>query len=195
MQTTHKINSAHLCLRLIIPLLLASICSVAQSKPEVFQAEAFGQGTQLGRTYNVTISIDSYSTPEDQQTLLAAFNQNGNEGLVKALEKLPSKGRIAITGSLGSEVTYVRVFPTETGRKIRLITNRPLAIGEVRNNTRSSEYNLSALELDLSNEKGKSTGTLLPACQFKVNEQKEIEIEAFQNPWRLVNIIDRTSPQ
>jgi hypothetical protein len=193
MRTTHTTSMTCLRLRLIILLLLASICSVAQDKPEVFQAQAVGQGSQLGQNFNVTITIESYSTPEDQQTLLAAFQQKGNEGLVNVLSKMPSRGRIAITGLLGTEITYVRVFPTETGRKIRLITNRPLTIGEARNNTISSEYNLSALELDLNNEKGKSTGTLLPACQFKVNEQKEIEIEANQNPWRLVDIIGTAS--
>jgi hypothetical protein len=46
---------------------------------------------------------------------------------------------------------------------------------------------LSALELDL-NADGKGTGVLMPACQFKVNKQHELEIEAFQNPWRLTDV-------
>ncbi len=60
-------------------------------------------------------------------------------------------------------------------------------------NGRSTDYNLSALELDLSNEKGKSTGVLLPASQFKINKKtNELEIENFQNPWKLQNIMDRS---
>jgi hypothetical protein len=35
---------------------------------------------------------------------------------------------------------------------------------------------------------GKGTGTLLSACQIKVNKQGEISIEANQNPWKLSNI-------
>ena len=50
-------------------------------------------------------------------------------------------------------------------------------------NGRSMDYNLSALELDMSNEKDKSTGTLLSACQFKINKKtNELEIENYQTP-------------
>ena len=60
-------------------------------------------------------------------------------------------------------------------------------------NGRSMDYNLSALELDMSNEKDKSTGTLLSACQFKINKKtNELEIENYQNPWKLQNIMDRS---
>ncbi len=190
MQAAHKISLRVHCARLLVVLLLTTICSIAQDKPETFQATAFGQGTQMGRTFGVNITIESYSPPEDQQVLLAAFDKGGNEGLVDALDKMPSRGRISITGTLGYDVTYIRVFPTATGRKIRLVTNRPITFGEAVTNSRSAEYTLSALELDLSNEKGKSAGTLIPACQFKVTPQKELEIEALQNPWRLTNVID-----
>ena len=55
------------------------------------------------------------------------------------------------------------------------------------------DYNLSALELDISNEKNKSTGVLLPACQFKINKKtNELEIENYQNVWKLQNIMNRS---
>jgi len=55
------------------------------------------------------------------------------------------------------------------------------------------DYDLSALELDLSNQKGKSSGVLVPACQFIIDKRtKELTIENYQNPWRLVDILDRT---
>jgi hypothetical protein len=47
--------------------------------------------------------------------------------------------------------------------------------------------------MTVSTEKGKSTGVLLPACKFKIDKKtKELEVEAFQNPWKLTNIMDRT---
>lgn len=58
----------------------------------------------------------------------------------------------------------------------------------------SLDYNLSALALDLSNQKDKSGGVLLPACMFKIdNKTKELVIENYQNPWKLVNILDRSA--
>ena len=55
------------------------------------------------------------------------------------------------------------------------------------------DYNLSALEMTISADKDKSTGVLLPACKFKIDKKsKELEIENYQNPWKLQNIMDRS---
>src|SRR2546427_6635670 len=175
--------------------LLASFLSVAKDKPkrEVFQAQAMGQATQMGRTFNVTVNIAKYSTPEERQVLVEAFEKAGSEGLFNALEKMESKGRIAITGTLGYDISFVRKIPTDNGYKIRVLTNRPIRFGEAWVNGRSTDYNLSALEFDIVSEKDKSTGVLLPACQFKIDKKtKELVIENYQNPWKLVNILDRS---
>ena len=173
-------------------VLLPSTGSTAQDthKRETFQATAMGQGTQLGRLHNVNIMIEDYSTAEDQQALLEAFNSKGMEGLSNALEKMKSKGRLSITGTLGYEVTYIRSFPTPTGRKIRLATNRAIRFGEAWADGRSMDYNLSAVELEIHND-GKSTGILLPACRFKLDKENHLIIENYQNPWKLQNILDR----
>jgi hypothetical protein len=176
-------------------ILLASLTSPAKDEPkrEEFQAQAMGQGTQMGQTFNVTIHVYEYSTPEERQVLLESFAQGGQRALFNALEKMKVKGRLAITGTLGYDVSYIRQIPTENGRKIRLITNRPVRFGELWTDSRSTDYNLSALELDISNIKGKSTGTLLPACQFIIDKKtKELQIEAYQNPWKLVDVLDRS---
>jgi hypothetical protein len=76
------------------------------------------------------------------------------------------------------------------GRKIRIVTDRPITFGEAWSDSRSEDYNLSALELDISNSKGQSAGTLIPACQFTVDNDKQIQIVAFQNPWRLSDVVD-----
>ena len=160
---------------------------------EVYQAQAMGQNAQFGQTFNVTINIERYSTPEERQVLVEAFQQAGSEGLFNALEKMRSKGRLAVTGTLGYDISFVRKIPTDTGYKIRILTNRPIRFGEAWVNGRSMDYNLSALELDISNEKNQSTGVLLPACQFKINKKtNELEIENYQNVWKLQNIMDRT---
>ena len=176
-------------------VLMVSFVSTAQeNKPtrEVYQAQAWGQSTQMGKTFNVTVNIEQYSTPEERQILVDAFQQARSEGLFNALEKMNSKGRIAITGTLGYDISFVRKIPTKDGFKIRVLTNRPIRFGEAWVNGRSMDYNLSALELNISEDKDKSTGILLPACKFKIDKKtKELEIENYQNPWRLSNIMDR----
>jgi hypothetical protein len=196
MQKLIKISRMSGAVAIACLVVLASFDSAAQEdKPtrEVYQAQAMGQSTQLGKTFNVTINIERYSTLEERQVLVDAFQQAGSEGLFNALEKMNSKGRIAITGTLGYDISFVRKIRTDDGYKIRILTNRPIRFGEAWVNGRSTDYNLSALELNISDDKNKSTSILLPACQFKIDKKtNELEIENYQNPWKLQNIMDRS---
>src|SRR5215472_3720547 len=150
------------------------------------QAQAMGTSTQLGQTFNVTAIINELSPPEDQKILLEAFQAKKNEGLVNALSKMSAKGRLAITGTLGGDLAYVRRFDQPDGSVvIRMVTNRLLRFGEVWADTRSSDYQLSGLEITFSKDKKHNKGTLIPAAELKVNKEGQLEIEAFQNPWNL----------
>ena len=177
--------------------LIASSSSYTQTDTKLaksihIQSQAMGQGTQMGQTFNVNLIIEEYSTPEDQKVLLAAFTEKGNEGLVNALSKMKSKGRIAITGTLGYDVNYIRSFPMpDGGQKIRLVTDRPITFGEAWSDSRSMDYNLSGMEIILAADKKKSSGTLAPACQFKMDKQNELQLELLQNEWRLVDVMLR----
>ncbi len=93
-------------------------------------------------------------------------------------------------GVLGYEIKYIRVWNTASGRKFRLVTDRPITLPELWRDTRSTDYSLSAVEIELDNVASKSSGTLLPACKIQLNKEKELEIETYQNPWRLGNVID-----
>ncbi len=168
-------------------LLLLATASVEAQRMTI-QATARGTGTQLGSLYNVNIIIEQLSTVEDQQALLDAFNRGGNDALVDVIQRMSSKGRLAITGTVGNDLKYVKEFPAENGgRRFRMVTDRNIAIGESRNASRSREYNLSAIDLTITPD-GKGSGTLLPACKLQM-KQGQIEIEALQNPWQLNNIM------
>lgn len=159
------------------------------AKTITIQAQAMGTSTQMGRNYSITARIEAYSPPSDQAILLEAFAAKGNEGLVNALEKMSSKGRLSITGTLGGDLAYIRRFERPDGSvTIRMITNRLLRFGEVWADTRSTDYALSALEVNISKEQKKKSGTLLPAAKLKTDKQGRLEIETYQNPWNLVNV-------
>ncbi|MEO8572473.1 MAG: hypothetical protein ABI481_00770 [Pyrinomonadaceae bacterium] len=102
---------------------------------------------------------------------------------------MQSKGRISLTGTLGYDVNYIREFKLpDGGRKIRIITDRPIAFGEVWASSRSMDYNLSAAEFIIPANKDKGTGTLLPACYFKIDKENELQIELRVNAWKLLNV-------
>jgi hypothetical protein len=164
-----------------------------KSTPEVYQAQAMGVGTQLGQTFNITINIDQYSTPDERQVLLDAFKNAGSQGLYNALEKMHAKGRMAITGTLGYDIAYARKIPTADGYMIRILTNRPIRFRELWWNGRSVNYNLSFVELNISDQKDKSTGQLMPAVLFQIDKKSgEVVAQNFQNPFKLTNIMNRS---
>jgi hypothetical protein len=140
---------------------------------------------------SIKVTIYDYSTDEDRKILVEAFKHGQNQGLVNALNKMKSVGRIAITGTVGYDLSYIRLIPTPTGRKIRFVTNRLIRIGEAYYSTESKEYNLTAGEFDINDsDKDKNTGILFPAAQLVINKEGQLEFQLRRNPWKLNGIID-----
>ncbi len=147
-------------------------------------ADADGEDFQCPDPYR------GFSEPGDREILLEAFKAAGNKGVFNAVEKMHSKGRLSMPGTVGYDINYAREIPSASGQTIRLVTNRPIRIGEVWSSSRSMNYNLSILELNIPKEKdAKGKGTLLPAAELKINKKTgEIELETLRFPWRLENV-------
>ena len=174
--------------------LLINTSSAAQKLPKkiYIQAQAMGTSTQMGRNANITLIIEELSTDEERAGLVEAFQAKGNQGLVNALDKMHSKGRMSITGTLGYDIAYAKTFPQPDGTTVlRIVTDRPLRFGEVWADTRSGDYELAGVEITYGKDKEKAKGTLFPAARLKMNKQGQIELELYQNPWNLVNIMKR----
>jgi len=172
-------------------LIVASTAALSANKPETIEATAMGTSTQMGNQFGITLNIYDYSSRADRQTLVQAFDQGKNQGLVNALSKMKAAGHIEVTGTLGYDCSYIRMIQTPTGRKIRFVTNRLLRFGEVYWDTRSTAYNLTAGEFDLNDtDKSKSTGVLYPAAEFVIDKQGELQINLIGNPYNLVDVLD-----
>src|SRR5687767_8493262 len=91
-------------------MLLANTAISAQKLPKsiMIQATAMGTSTQLGRVISINLVINELTTDEERAGMIQAFQQKGNEGLVNALDKMKSKGRMSITGTLGYDVAYIK---------------------------------------------------------------------------------------
>ena len=172
-------------------MMIGSIPGFARDKYETIDATAWGTSTQMGRNINITLIIYEWSTAEDRDVLLEAFQKGQNQGLVNALEKMRAVGRIKITGTLGYDVSFIRLIQTPTGRKIRFVTNRKITFGEAYADSQSQSFDLTAGELDLNDQdKSKSSGVLYPATQLIINKDGELQLDLNKNPWRLSGIID-----
>jgi hypothetical protein len=172
-------------------VIAGSSFSFSKDKCETIEATALGTGTQLGGNVGVTLNICEFSTPADRQTLVQAFEQGQNQGLVNALQKMKAVGHVEITGTVGNDCAYIRMIPTSTGRKIVFVTNRRIRFGEVYADTQSQAFDVTAGVIEINDQdKKQSTGALYPAAQLIVDKEGELQWDLRENAWKLVDILD-----
>jgi hypothetical protein len=174
-------------------VVFSNVSGLAQDrpKPETIDATAWGTSTQMGHNVGITLIIYEYSTAEDREILVQAFQKGQNQGLVNALSKMKAVGRIQIPGTVGYDVSYIRMIPTSTGRSIRFVTNRKITFGEAYWDTQSKSFDLTAGEININDQdKSKSSGQLFPAAQLTVDNEGKLQLDLNQNAWRLSDIID-----
>ena len=176
---------------LLIGLLTIGTTPAFSQKAETIEATAEGTGTQMGQIINIRLIINDYSTLEERQILVQAFTKGQNQGLVNALTRMRAVGHISLTGTIGYDVSYIRMIPTATGRKIRFVTNRQISFVEAWTDSQSQSFNLTGGEIDVNDQdRSKSTGVLYPAAQLVIDKQGQLQIELNQNAWKLVDVLD-----
>ena len=189
MKDIRRIRTVAACL--VAGLLCLGGLWVFAADYERIEAIAQGQGTQMRIRQNVSIIIYEFSTDEDQKALKEAFAAAGQKGLFNAVSKMQSHGRIALSGTLGYDINYIKEFKIPEGRKIRMVTDRLIRFGEAWGDTRSKEYELSAFEIILGPDKDSSSGMLFPRIKLQLDEKtNEVQIKAYENPFKLLNISD-----
>ena len=174
-------------------LFSVSITSSAAAQvalPAQFSATAMGQaGAAAGKSFGVTIYLTGITSDQDEQEFAATLKSKGQDGLVSALEKAQDLGRVAPTGSVGTGFRIVRVHSDKNGGShITMATNRPISFGELANGTRSRDYPIGIVILNVDKD-GNGSGLLSGACKVKFNKKGDLEVEHYgQKPWRLTNV-------
>ena len=180
---------------LVLVILCATINVLAQEETkretEHFGASAYSM-SRGARMVTVDIRVKAYTDNEKTKQFATALVEGGQQALTKALEKSDEIGSIQLTGRVGFyDFKLIRSRQTATGRRIVAVCDRPLQFGELYGGTRSSDYTIGLMILDLKHDKkGKEvgSGTLYYAAKVKI-KNNTIQIEHFDlNPVRLVNV-------
>ena len=184
------------CFLLVLVLVAGATQSSSQGRPkaETITAVVTGTSTQAGQITTMMLLIYEFSTDDDRQILIDAFNKGQNQGLFNALSKMKAIGRISLTNTLGMDISYIKMAPTPTGRKIRFVTNRTIAYGEAYadNSNATGTFNLTGGELDLNDsDRKQSKGVLYPAAKLVIDKEGQLQIQLNQNEWQLGDIIDK----
>jgi hypothetical protein len=150
------------------------------------------RGVGAGATANLNIYIDSYTPDDKTQELAKVLIEGGSDALLKQLEKQDSIGKVQLVRKVGFfDLKLIRSRPTEQGRRIIGVCDRPIQFLEAYVGGRSTDYTFGIVILDLKkNKKGREEGVgqLIYAAKVKV-DGRTVEVENYgTEPARLQGV-------
>jgi len=158
----------------------------AQEMPEQFTGTVVNM--QGGGTVRVTVHIDTYSPDEEVLQLAKILTEKGQAGLQDAMWDLKDRGWVRVGPSLGYPITVFRNRPTEKGRLIVALTDRPIQFWEVYRSTRSRDYAFGMIVLEVDKD-GNGEGKLLPAMKAKITDDGKVELESLgTEPFKILKV-------
>jgi hypothetical protein len=175
-------GQAQPALALLLILLLGALAlSFAGDKDvpkETFRARVVNVGGNLpSGTGLLWMTVESWSTDQEREALLRGLQARGTEGLTDAMHKM-NKGYVRFQDNLRWKVNHAVSIDTPEGRKIRLLTERPIQFVETANSLRSQDYTVGVVEFTLPPDGKPGEGILIPAAKVSIKEgTKSIEIE------------------
>jgi hypothetical protein len=145
-----------------------------------------GAGPNTGQ---LIVNLDRYTTDEELAKDVEAFRAGGQEAMVdRWWKEKPVVGRARFAQTLGIDLRVARSRPTENGgRRIIIVTDRPIAGFEVMRGTRSEDYPIGWIEAEVD-ANGVGEGRMIGAAELKV-EDGQLVIESFgTQPARLTRV-------
>jgi hypothetical protein len=188
----------HLALAALVGLLLGGLVFAAQEKAntEKPQKEEFSgrcimwaAGPLTGKTGRLFMTVDRWTTNDERMQLYKALKEGGPEAFRKAMEKTTA-GYVRTSNSLRYPLSVASSFQTDKGRKIRLVTTRPILWSEVMGATRSEEYEYGVIEFTLD-EKGKGVGegVVVPMAKVYFDDKGQLVVENLgTGPQKLLSV-------
>jgi hypothetical protein len=173
-------------------LLVTLIPLSAQMPPPPFIMTAFvvnmtNVSIPRGNAGTLQIRINSFSPQGTRQRLIQTMIEKGQDALLKALQKEPSRGRISFPGwqgpdpqnyRLGWDLRYVaHTQLPDGGDRLVIATDRQMSMWEVQNQPRTVDYPFTLFEIHIPKE-GKGEGRGFGATKIKFDKKKnQIELE------------------
>ena len=180
--------------------LLAPQMSAEVVLPARIRAWAVNMSNNLtGANGILQITLDRWSTAQERASLLQTVPK-GQDDLVKALQKVPVKGRINIPGWSGPDPQNYRLgwdlryswheTMPDGGERIVIATDRQMSFREITQNPRTTDYPFLLIQIQLNKDGTKGEGKMAAFTQITYDKKKNVmEIENYgTEPVRLNNI-------
>lgn len=157
-----------------IALLLATGVAVSvQARDEVLEeySAVLTNISNVGRAglTPVTIRITRWTPDDENVRLLETLRTDGQDAFLRALVGVKPVGSIGTPTSLSYNFFYAKASPTDGGgRRIMLITDRPMQIWERIQGAPSRDYPFTVVELRLDKD-GSGSGTVAQLAQLRLS--------------------------
>jgi hypothetical protein len=174
----------------VAALLITSGAALSAQAPQKEEFTAFGVNLDRGRAGVVDIVIEKWSPDGDREALLQAFADKGQDEMLKQLLKRPRLGYIRLPNTMGHDIHYAVQQPMpEGGRRVIVVTDRPIGFAEARNNSRSMDYPFTMVEFRF-NAAGVGEGKMSTGTQImKSKDGTHLELEMWGNtPTRFTEV-------
>lgn len=167
---------------IIAALLFAAGSAGVQPRTYIEEYHAVAANTSVDinapSLFELEIALERYTTVAERETMQAAFEKRGQDGLLAALQKAPRIGVFRVPGNLSWEIRYAFHFRGRDNRKrIYLITDRNVSFAEASARPRSMDYPFTVIELRMD-DSGFGEGQVMVAAAVGF-DRNDLSIEEF----------------
>jgi hypothetical protein len=156
------------CVSMLMLLTCVSVVQGAETLKAVATVKTAG-----GTTATTPVSVTSdRSTPQPEaDTLVAAFEASGVDGLRKALKGVPPTGSVRVGDGAATPARLTLERTTDQGRLLTILTDTPIVfLGAGKPGAKpTAGYDFAVLDLQLKAD-GSGSGTLAPAARISVKD-------------------------
>jgi hypothetical protein len=190
---TKQTSATSAVVGVVVALAIAGVGLLAQSNQPAERFEAFAvnmSGVGPGTAGRVELVIDRWSTKAEGDRLRQVFLEKGPDKLLDALQDGKRVGYIRTPTSLGWDVQFAAQVPEEDGgRRIIVLTDRPVGFREAANMGRTMDYPFTVVEIRLD-KNGVGEGKASVATKITLNKKTNtIELENYgQQPVMLTKV-------
>jgi hypothetical protein len=185
-------SSAALALILVLTaaLIVATAPAAAKSKKVTERYEAHASSLSAGRATLMQIGIFGYTTPKDRTELIKTFQDGGAKAAYKHLNKMDEMGFVKAPNSMGYQMRYAYKFQQDGKDTIVMATDRPIAMGEVMQDSWTADDNISLVFLQVDSETGEGTGEMIVGAGLKLDAKTgQLSIESVAtNPIKFASV-------
>ena len=173
-----------------------------QSSGEKLHFSAFAvsmNNISAGATAQVEIQIDSWTTEAERQRFIEIAISEGQDALLRAFQKAPSRGRIWFPNMQGPDPTNIglgwplrythQTRTDEGGRRVVIATDRVMTFWERANRPRTVDYPFTLIQIEVDKD-GTGEGRMAVATRINFDKNRNVmELEHFASePVRLQNV-------